>query len=58
MPVELNGLPSHHPEDGSEAWICFKCPAVICVWCYATHTEKEHMQVINASLQKKNKKKK
>jgi len=25
-----------------EAWICFKCTAVVCVWCYMHHTERAH----------------
>lgn len=49
--------------DGSEAWLCFKCPAVICVYCYMQHTEKAHPEVYGLVKRptvggKKNKKRK
>ena len=30
--------------DNSEAWVCLKCPVVVCVWCYHDHTAKDHPQ--------------
>lgn len=28
--------------DGSDAWVCLRCPAIVCVDCYMNHTEKAH----------------
>ena len=42
-PIEQNSAPVRGPvHDGSEAWVCLKCPTVVCVGCYHTHTAKEH----------------
>lgn len=41
--VELNSPPVRGPaNDGSEAWTCLRCPAVVCVDCYHEHTRKQH----------------
>lgn len=40
--VEQNRPPAKNDPGAGEAWICFKCPAVICVACYMNHTEKAH----------------
>jgi hypothetical protein len=41
--VEQASPPVRGPaNDGSEMWLCLKCPAAVCVWCYHGHTAKEH----------------
>jgi hypothetical protein len=45
-PIEQNSPPVRGPvSDGSEAWVCLKCPAVICVACYPQHTDKAHPEM-------------
>jgi hypothetical protein len=55
--VEQNSPPIRGPaNDGSELWLCMKCPAVICshpimlggdasVPCYVDHIEKVHPEL-------------
>jgi hypothetical protein len=41
--IEQNSSPVRGPtNDGSDAWVCLKCPAVVCVWCYHEHTAAKH----------------
>ena len=41
--VEQHSAPKRGPAmDGSEMWLCLKCPAIVCVWCYHVHTGEAH----------------
>ena len=43
--IEQSSPPKRGPSmDNSEAWVCLKCPVVVCVWCYHDHTGKDHPQ--------------
>ncbi len=43
--VHQASAPKRGPSmDNSEAWVCLKCPAVVCVHCYHVHTAQEHPQ--------------
>jgi hypothetical protein len=45
--VELNSSPIRGPaNDGSEAWVCLKCPAIVCVDCYHGHVRKQHLEML------------
>lgn len=45
-PVELKSAPVRgHANDGSEAWICLKCPAIVCIDCYHGHVQKQHPEM-------------
>lgn len=46
--VELKGAPVRgNANDGSEAWVCLKCPAVVCIDCYHEHSRKQHPETMN-----------
>lgn len=41
--VKLMSVPKRGPaNDGSDAWVCLKCPQIICIDCYYEHTQKKH----------------
>lgn len=58
--IEQNSPPMRGPAtDGSEGWICLKCPAVVCGYpirrgpeestpCYMDHTMKHHPHLYEA----------
>lgn len=44
--VELKSAPVRgNASDGSEAWVCLKCHAVVCVDCYHEHSRKQHPEM-------------
>lgn len=54
--VEVTTPPSRD-DPHNDAWVCFKCPAVVCAWCYVQHNEKQHPEVYQPTKGgKKNKK--
>lgn len=54
--VELKSQPIRGPAgDGSDAWVCLKCPAIVCIDCYHQHSQQKHPEM--KQEQKKPKKK-
>lgn len=44
--VEVRSAPIRgHANDGSEAWVCLRCPAIVCVCCYHEHGAKKHREM-------------
>jgi len=61
--VEQHRPPVRNDPGGGEAWVCFKCPVVICICCYIDHNQKAHPELYALKKPpteggKKNKKKK
>lgn len=59
--VQQHRPPVKNDPGAGEAWVCFKCPEIICVCCYIQHNEKAHPEVYSLKSQptgggKKNKK--
>lgn len=41
--VELRSAPIRgNASDGSDAWVCLKCAAIVCIDCYHGHVQKKH----------------
>lgn len=54
--VNLRSSPKRgNSNDGSEAWICLKCAAIVCVDCYHVHARNKHPEMMGQI--KKSKKK-
>jgi len=52
--VELKSAPIRgHASDGSDAWVCLKCPAIICVECYHDHGVKKHPEIVKEIKKRK-----
>lgn len=44
--VEQQSPPVRGPGSGAnDAWLCLKCPATVCCWCYIKHIEAHHPEV-------------
>lgn len=59
--VEQHRQPAKNDPGAGEAWVCFKCPLIVCVNCYIQHNEKAHPEVYDPKKRptegsKKNKK--
>ncbi len=54
--VELNSTPVRgNASDGSEAWVCTRCPAIVCVDCYHEHVAKKHPDMVQEIKKRKKK---
>ena len=40
--VEQHRAPKRGDSGAGDAWVCLRCPAIICVACYTLHTQKAH----------------
>ncbi len=49
---EQNSAPVRGPvSDGSEIWVCLKCPAQVCTSCWHNHTIAAHPEWLKAKKQ-------
>lgn len=43
--VELHHAPSKGDPTSGEAWVCMKCPEIVCTHCYVEHSTKHHPEL-------------
>lgn len=49
--VEQRRPPSKNDAGAGDAWVCWKCPSIVCVGCYVQHNAKAHGEVYSHKSQ-------
>lgn len=49
--VQQHRPPAKNDPEAGEAWVCFRCPSVVCVCCYVSHNEGAHPEVYGLKSQ-------